>query len=129
MLAQYSPAVILIDARQGVLTQTRRHAYLVSLLGIRHVILAVNKMDLMGWSQSVFDAIVADFKSFSAYTGPERCAELTADGRLVIGETGFGTGLNFLCAWQAFAEQTQDAYPAAPDWREAFTSQYLPSRG
>ncbi|MEL1737665.1 GTP-binding protein, partial [Acinetobacter baumannii] len=47
-------AVILIDARRGVLTQTRRHAYLVSLLGIRHVILAVNKMDLMGWSQDVF---------------------------------------------------------------------------
>ena len=49
-------AVILIDARKGVLTQTRRHSYLVSLLGIRHVVLAVNKMDLVGYSQDVFDA-------------------------------------------------------------------------
>jgi len=64
-------AVILIDARRGVLTQTRRHAYLVSLLGIRHVILAVNKMDLMGWSQAVFDEIVADFAAFAERIGVE----------------------------------------------------------
>ena len=49
-------AVILIDARKGVLTQTRRHSYLVSLLGIRHVVLAVNKLDLVDYSQDVFDA-------------------------------------------------------------------------
>ncbi len=54
-------AVLLIDARQGVLTQTRRHAYLVSLVGIQQVILAVNKMDLVGYSKDVFDAIVGDF--------------------------------------------------------------------
>src|ERR1700723_749513 len=54
-------AIILIDARKGVLTQTRRHAYIASLLGIRHVVLAVNKLDLMDYSQSVFDGIVADF--------------------------------------------------------------------
>ena len=48
-------AVILIDARKGVLTQTRRHSYLVSLLGIRHVVLAVNKLDLVDYSQEVFD--------------------------------------------------------------------------
>ena len=64
-------AVILIDARRGVLTQTRRHAYLVSLLGIRHVILAVNKMDLMGWSQAVFDEIVADLSAFAERIGVE----------------------------------------------------------
>jgi bifunctional enzyme CysN/CysC len=64
-------AVILIDARRGVLTQTRRHAYLVSLLGIRHVILAVNKMDLMGWSQAVFGAIVAEFRGFADQIGLE----------------------------------------------------------
>ena len=52
-------AVILIDARKGVLTQTRRHSYLVSLLGIRQVVLAVNKMDLVGYSRGVFDAIDA----------------------------------------------------------------------
>ena len=59
-------AVILIDARKGVLTQTRRHAYIASLLGIRHVVLAVNKIDLVDYSQEVFDRIVADFTAFAA---------------------------------------------------------------
>jgi bifunctional enzyme CysN/CysC len=59
-------AVILIDARKGVLTQTRRHAYIASLLGIRHVVLAVNKIDLVDYSQEVFDKIVSDFHVFSA---------------------------------------------------------------
>ena len=62
-------AVILIDARRGVLTQTRRHSYLVSLLGIRHVVLAINKMDLVGWSQEVFDTILADYRAFAAQIG------------------------------------------------------------
>ncbi|MFT4954530.1 MAG: bifunctional enzyme CysN/CysC [Brevundimonas sp.] len=62
-------AVVLIDARKGVLTQTRRHSYLVSLLGIRHVVLAVNKMDLVGWSREVFDEIVADYRAFAAELG------------------------------------------------------------
>jgi bifunctional enzyme CysN/CysC len=62
-------AVILIDARKGVLTQTRRHAYLVSLLGVRHLILAVNKMDLVDGAQAVFDAIVAEFSAFAAKLG------------------------------------------------------------
>jgi len=56
-------AVLLIDARQGVLTQTRRHAYLASLVGIKQVVLAVNKMDLVSYRKDVFDAIVADFSS------------------------------------------------------------------
>lgn len=60
-------AVILIDARKGVLTQTRRHAYIASLLGIRHVVLAVNKIDLVDYSQDVFDRIVADFQAFSGH--------------------------------------------------------------
>ncbi|MDR6626048.1 sulfate adenylyltransferase subunit CysN [Caulobacter segnis] len=64
-------AVILIDARKGVLTQTRRHSYLVSLLGIRHVVLAVNKMDLVGWDQGVFDKIVADYRAFAERIGLE----------------------------------------------------------
>ncbi len=59
-------AVILIDARKGVLTQTRRHAYIASLLGIRHIVLAVNKIDLVGYDQKVFDRIVSDFHQFSA---------------------------------------------------------------
>ena len=62
-------AIILIDARKGVLTQTRRHSYLVSLLGIRHVVLAINKMDLVGWSQEVFDTIVAEYHDFAAQIG------------------------------------------------------------
>jgi len=62
-------AVILIDARKGVLTQTRRHSYLVSLLGIRHVVLAVNKMDLVGWDQAVFDRIVEDYRAFASRIG------------------------------------------------------------
>jgi bifunctional enzyme CysN/CysC len=62
-------AVILIDARRGVLTQTRRHSYLVKLLGIRHVILAINKMDLVGWSQETFDTILAEYRDFAGQIG------------------------------------------------------------
>jgi bifunctional enzyme CysN/CysC len=62
-------AVILIDARKGVLTQTRRHSYLVSLIGIRHVVLAVNKMDLVDWSKEVFDTIVQEYRDFAAQIG------------------------------------------------------------
>ena len=62
-------AVILIDARKGVLTQTRRHAYIASLLGIQHIVLAVNKIDLVDYSQSVFDRIVAEFTAFAARLG------------------------------------------------------------
>jgi bifunctional enzyme CysN/CysC len=62
-------AVVLIDARKGVLTQTRRHSYLVSLLGIRRVVLAINKIDLVGYSQEVFDTILADYKAFAAQIG------------------------------------------------------------
>ncbi|MBW3560759.1 MAG: sulfate adenylyltransferase subunit CysN [Proteobacteria bacterium] len=54
-------AVVLVDATRGVLTQTRRHSFLVSLLGVRHLILAVNKMDAVGWSRAAFDAIAAEF--------------------------------------------------------------------
>jgi hypothetical protein len=62
-------AVILIDARKGVLTQTRRHSYLVSLIGIRHIVLAVNKMDLVGYSREVFDQIVDDYRAFADEAG------------------------------------------------------------
>jgi bifunctional enzyme CysN/CysC len=59
-------AVILIDARKGVLTQTRRHSYLVSLLGIRRVVLAINKMDLVDYSQAVFERIESDYRDFAS---------------------------------------------------------------
>jgi len=62
-------AVILVDARKGVLTQTRRHSHIVQTLGIRHVVLAVNKMDLVGYDKSVFDRIVADYRDFAAAAG------------------------------------------------------------
>lgn len=62
-------AVILIDARKGVLQQTRRHSWLVHLLGIRHVVLAVNKMDLVDYDQATFDAIVADYRAFADSIG------------------------------------------------------------
>ena len=62
-------AVLLIDARKGVLTQTRRHSFLVDLLGIRNIVLAVNKMDLVGYSQSRFDEIVADYRAFADEAG------------------------------------------------------------
>jgi len=58
-------AIILIDARKGVLTQTRRHSRIVHMLGIHHVVVAVNKMDLVDWSQSVFESIQADFRMFA----------------------------------------------------------------
>ena len=62
-------AVILIDARKGMLTQTRRHSFIVAMLGIRHVALAVNKMDLAGYDQAVFDRIAADYREFAAGLG------------------------------------------------------------
>ena len=58
-------AVILIDARKGVLTQTRRHSYLAALLGIRHIVVAVNKMDLVDYSRGVFDKIERDYREFA----------------------------------------------------------------
>ena len=64
-------AIILIDARKGVLTQTRRHSYLVSLLGIRHMLLAINKMDLVGYAEATFRSIEADYRSFARRLGLE----------------------------------------------------------
>jgi bifunctional enzyme CysN/CysC len=62
-------AVILIDARKGVLTQTRRHSFIVSLLGIRSIVLAVNKMDLVGYAEGVFHAIESDYRAFAKDLG------------------------------------------------------------
>ena len=73
-------AVILIDARQGVLTQTRRHSYLVRLLGIRNVVLAVNKMDLVGWSAERFYEIVKDYSHFAAQIGMESFLPIPISG-------------------------------------------------
>ncbi len=64
-------AIILVDARSGVITQTKRHSFIVSLLGIKHVVLAVNKMDLVEYDQKVFDAIVSDYMAFTKDLGIE----------------------------------------------------------
>ncbi|VWC48660.1 adenylylsulfate kinase [Burkholderia aenigmatica] len=62
-------AVILIDARKGVLTQTRRHSHLVALIGIKRVVLAINKMDLVDYDRAVFERIAADYRAFAAELG------------------------------------------------------------
>ncbi|MEJ2790232.1 MULTISPECIES: sulfate adenylyltransferase subunit CysN [unclassified Pseudoxanthomonas] len=62
-------AVVLVDARKGLLTQTHRHSYIVSLLGIRHVVLAVNKMDLVDFDQAVFERIAADYRTLAQRLG------------------------------------------------------------
>ncbi len=62
-------AVILVDARKGVLTQTKRHSYLAHLIGIRNLVLAVNKMDLIGYDQAPYDEIVADYAAFAQSIG------------------------------------------------------------
>lgn len=80
-------AIILVDARTGVITQTCRHTYLVSLLGIRHIVLAVNKMDLVSFDKVVFDKIVSDYMAFVRPLGIEdvTCIPLSAlDGDNVV---------------------------------------------
>lgn len=62
-------AILMVDARQGVVTQTRRHSFLMQLIGIRHVVVAINKMDLVDYSQQVFDDIVADYRAFADEIG------------------------------------------------------------
>ena len=69
-------AVVLVDARKGLLTQTRRHSYIVSLLGIRHVVLAVNKMDLVGYDQAVFDGIVDGYRELAGQLGIEHVVSI-----------------------------------------------------
>lgn len=62
-------AILMVDARKGILTQTRRHSYLMSLIGIRHLVVAVNKMDLVEYSETVFNTIVADYQNFAQKIG------------------------------------------------------------
>ena len=65
-------AILLVDARKGLLTQTRRHSFIVSLLGIRHVVLAVNKIDLVDYDETVFRQIVADYRNFAEASASAR---------------------------------------------------------
>jgi len=73
-------AVILVDARKGVLTQTRRHSYLVHLIGIRKVVLAINKMDLVDYSQKVFDRIEDDYRAFARQIGLDDITSIPMSG-------------------------------------------------
>ena len=73
-------AVILIDARKGVLIQTRRHSYVCHLLGIKNIILAINKMDLVDYDQVTFDAIVCDYKNFADSIGIEKFIAIPISG-------------------------------------------------
>ncbi|MFM6852921.1 MAG: sulfate adenylyltransferase subunit CysN, partial [Sphingopyxis sp.] len=73
-------AVILVDARKGVLTQTRRHSYLAQLIGVRHIVLAVNKMDLVGYDQAVFDRILLSYRSFATEIGITRFTAIPISG-------------------------------------------------
>ena len=73
-------AVLLVDARKGVLTQTRRHSYLAKLVGIRRFVLAVNKMDLVDYDQAAFDTIVADYREFASGIGIEDWIAIPVSG-------------------------------------------------
>ncbi|WP_374407028.1 sulfate adenylyltransferase subunit CysN [Pelagerythrobacter sp.] len=73
-------AVILVDARKGVLVQTRRHSYLAHLIGIRHLVLAVNKMDLVDYDQKTFDDIVAEYRAFAESIGIETFTAIPISG-------------------------------------------------
>jgi len=73
-------AIILIDARKGVLTQTRRHSYLAHLIGVKHIVLAVNKMDLVGYDQSVFNRILLAYRAFANDIGITRFTAIPISG-------------------------------------------------
>ena len=84
-------AVILIDARRGVLTQTRRHSYLASLVGIRNIVLAINKMDLVNYSRDVFNRILGDYMNFASGLGLENIVAIPISalaGDNITGKSG-----------------------------------------
>lgn len=80
-------AIILIDARRGVLTQTRRHTFIASLVGVPHIVLAINKMDMVGYSEETFNAICAEYRAFAAQLGVHEmaCIPMSAlNGDMVV---------------------------------------------
>ncbi|MGE3957963.1 MAG: sulfate adenylyltransferase subunit CysN [Vicinamibacterales bacterium] len=118
-------AVILIDARKGVLTQTRRHSRIVAMLGIRHVVLAVNKMDLVQFDQGVFDAIVAEYDAFAApfgFTTVQAIPLSGLDGDNVVvasQHTPWYTGptlMDYLDTIDVRAGERQGAFRMAVQW-------------
>jgi bifunctional enzyme CysN/CysC len=86
-------AVILVDARKGVLVQTRRHSFICSLFGIRHVALAINKMDLVGFSQTVFDRIAEEYAGFAAQLGFQTVIPIPVSARFGDNVTTRGSNM------------------------------------
>ncbi|MEO0410916.1 MAG: sulfate adenylyltransferase subunit CysN [Pseudomonadota bacterium] len=119
-------AILLIDARRGVLVQTRRHAFIVSSLGIKNIVLAVNKMDLVGYEQSVYDRIVADFADFAKDLGsnlniqPIPISALAGDNIIAdAGNTPWYTGpqlLPFLEGLDVADERAHRAFRMPVQW-------------
>ena len=112
-------AIILVDARKGVLTQTRRHSYLAHLVGIPHLIVAVNKMDLVGYEQDVFERIMADYLDFAEKLGIEdvRFIPMSAlNGDMVVER---GSRLDWY-AGPTLIELLENATPTHADGTEAF---------
>ncbi len=114
-------AVILVDARKGVLVQTRRHSYLAALLGIRTVVLAVNKMDLVGWDASVFEAIVTDYRAFADSIGlsdvtPIALSGLTGEGVVAPSPLGGSTLLDWLETVEVGADAAAAPFRMPVQW-------------
>jgi bifunctional enzyme CysN/CysC len=112
-------AVILVDARNGVLIQTRRHSYIVSLLGIRHLVVAINKMDLIGYSESTYRRIESDYRQFAKQIGLTnvRCIPVSA----LNGDNIVNTGPNMpwhdgptLLEWLETVEVDEDRLVRLP---------------
>ena len=101
-------AIVLVDARKGVIEQTRRHAAVAALLGVGHVVLAVNKMDLVDWSEEVFDRIVADFDCFASKRRARRGLG-AADERAARRQRGRELGAAGLVRRPAAARAPRDA--------------------
>jgi sulfate adenylyltransferase subunit 1 len=118
-------AVILVDARKGLLTQTRRHSFLVSLVGIRHVVLAINKMDLIGFDQELFEAILSDYRQFAATLGFESItaiplSALNGDNMIeASANTPWYTGptlMNFLESFQVEGDSRGEPFRMPVQW-------------
>ncbi len=114
-------AVILVDARKGVLVQTRRHSFLCALLGIRTVVLAVNKMDLVGWDRTRFEAIAAEYATFAESIGlsavtPIALSGLTGEGVVAPSPLGGRTLLDWLETVEAASSDTASAFRMPVQW-------------
>jgi sulfate adenylyltransferase subunit 1 len=118
-------AVILVDARKGLLTQTRRHSFLVSLVGIRHIVLAINKMDLIAFDETKFESIKQDYQQFSAPLGFESItaiplSALNGDNMIeASAKTPWYTGptlMNFLETFQVEGDNRAQPFRMPIQW-------------